>query len=77
MKSGYAYKLNGPVAGWRTAKDDDWEVEQVTRVRGASFVGFRTIDGARCTVWLITRKGVGACAYAQTAAHTPAPRGLR
>lgn len=77
MKSGYAYKLSGDPKTWRTALDDAWETEMVSTVRGAKFLGFRTIDGVRCTVWSVARKGVGPCAYAQTESHTPAPRGLR
>jgi len=77
MKSGYAYCYSGTPDSWRASKDDDWEVIMQSRAGRAQFLGMRSIDGTRCTVWLVARKGVGPKVYAQSAAHTPPPRGLR
>jgi hypothetical protein len=90
MKSGYAYQFTG-AGPWKASKGDEaWDVVVVSSVnpttgrkrsygdaRGATFVGFRTIDGTRCTVWSVARKGVAPVIYAQSEAHTPARKGLR
>lgn len=76
MRPGYAYHFTGGGA-WRQSPDDDWSIEVVSKVRGAKFAGFRTLDGTRCTVWTVARKGVAPQFYAQTEAFAPPPRGMR
>ena len=76
MKAGYAYGFTGK-GSWRSASDESWEIQMVSKTRGATFAGFRTIDGVRCTVWGVPRKGVAPQYYAQTEAAAPPPRGMR
>lgn len=70
MKNGYAYKFTGE-GSWRESPDDAWEIVMTNKGR-AAFIGFRIIDGTRCTVWR-DKRGT----YAQTESSAPAPRGMR
>lgn len=45
-KSGYAFKREG----------SDWDLVVWTPPKGCKFVGYTTIDGARCAMWT-TKKG--------------------
>jgi transposase len=76
MMKGYAYCLERG-SNWRAAPDDDWETVVFTPKGKPKFEGFRTIDGVRCTVWKVERRGVAPAYYAQSEASAPAPKGIR
>lgn len=72
LVSGYAYKLlNAPESEWKSSPDEKWDT-CIMNGAGGKFIGFRLIDGVRCTVW---KKG--GHVFAQTQASAQPPRGLR
>lgn len=71
MVKGYAYQLTGDHSDWRSCADDRWTVVMCSAYH-SKFLGFRAIDGVRCTVWQ-TKRDI----FAQTAVAAPPPKGLR
>lgn len=67
---GYAYRCESP-DNWRACSDEHWRTEVVKSMPKAHFVGYRTIDGVRCTVWDYQRM-----VYAQSATYAKAPKGV-
>ena len=49
--SGYVYELEGPHS-WKRASSEEWPIEVYGWKGDESCVGQRTIDGARCVVFV-------------------------
>lgn len=47
---GYAFKCDEP-SNWKLCSDEKWRTEVVKAAPRANFLGLRSIDGVRCSVW--------------------------
>lgn len=68
IRSGYAYRYDGP-SNWQRAPNDDWEIVVVTpsELREVYYRGRRNVDGVTVDVWSATDREGHRVSYAQTA----------